>query len=350
MIAHNRPLMTAEDRAAAVAVLESGWIAQGPAVETLEAGFVQLYSGGWACAVSSGTAALFLAIKSFAVGPGAIVAVPTYACSALLNAVIMTGAIPHPVDVLPDTFCMDPASVGTQAPDASCIVAVHTFGAAANIAALGSKGKVVVEDCCQSLGGKHSGIPLGATGQAAIFSFYATKIITGGQGGLVWSRSEAAVEKARDYRQFDGRQVYEPRFNLQMTDIQAALIHSQLQRLDAIRDRRAKVARQYASALPQGLATQHDIAAPDRMAQRFVIVAPDLNTRDRLRAHMTSAGVGCAVPVERFELLHRYLQLDPAAYPVAERLVDTTLSLPMHLCLTDADVSVISNALHVFRL
>jgi perosamine synthetase len=92
LIPHNRPLITADDRAAVDAVLSSGWIAQGPAVEALEASFVGLYGGGGACAVSSGTAALFLALKSLGGATGSIVAVPTYACSALLNAVYMAGA------------------------------------------------------------------------------------------------------------------------------------------------------------------------------------------------------------------------------------------------------------------
>jgi len=346
LIPHNRPLITAEDSAAVDAVLASGWIAQGPAVQALETSMVQQYRSGGAVAVSSGTAALFLALKALGAVPGTTVAVPTYACSALLNAVFMAGAVARLVDVLPDTFCLDPDAVKSQAPDAGFVIAVHTFGAVAEVAALRGHGRIVIEDCCQSLGGMSGEEPLGAVGDAAVFSFYATKIITAGQGGLVWSRTVS--EKVRDYRQFDGRESYDPRFNFQLTDLQAALANSQLERLGRIRARRAAIAGAYLAALPKGLETQRDPCAAGRMAQRFVVVAPDQATRDRLLAHMTAAGVGCIVPIARFELLHRYLHLDPAAYPVAEQLSATTLSLPLHLCLSDADVAVISDALKRF--
>jgi perosamine synthetase len=84
------------------------------------------------------------------------------------------------------------------------------------------------------------------------------------------------------------------------------------------------------------------------MVHRFVVVAPTREIRDALRAHMEDAGVECAVPVERFELLHRYMRLDPSEYPIAERLADTTLSLPMHLGLNASDVNVVCEALARF--
>jgi perosamine synthetase len=349
MISHNRPLISSEDRGAVDAVLASGWIAQGPSVAALETSFVRYYAGGGACAVSNGTASLFLALKALGAGVSSEVAVPSYACSALLNAVFMTGALPKVVDVLPDTFCMDPRAIQTQAPDARFVFAVHTYGAMANVEAIKKQDKAVIEDCCQALGGTVSNVPLGGTGDAAVFSFYATKIITGGQGGLVWSRDSAVAEKVRDYRQFDCRETYEPRFNFQMTDIQATLVNSQMARLEAIRERRTSIARDYIAAMPPGLSTQAGLLESGRMAYRFVVVTPDQSVREALHAHLAAAGVECIVPVDRFELLHRYLKLDPADYPISERLADTTLSLPMHLCLSDEDVSVISNALYRFQ-
>ncbi len=347
MIPHNRPTLLPEDRAAADAVLASGWITQGPAVAALEAWFVEQYDGGQGCAVSSGTAALFLAIHALGGGRDTVIAVPTYACSALLNAIIMAGAKPRVVDVLHDTFCVDPQAVAAGIAD--MVIAVHTFGATADVKALQAGGRIVIEDCCQSLGGLADDVPLGATGATAVFSFYATKIVTGGQGGLIWSKSAAAISRVRDYREFDGRDNYVPRFNLQMTDLQAALVMSQLTRLAAIREFRARVAREYSAALPRGLGLQVGVTAPGRMVYRFVIIAPDLETREALRAHMKAADIGCIVPVERFELLHRYLDLDPQAFPVAEKLADVTLSLPIHLQLADADIARVSQALNRFR-
>lgn len=348
MIPHNRPLITAEDRAAVDAVLDSGWVAQGPQVKALEEAFARQYGGG-ACAVSSGTAALFLALRALEVGPGAKVAVPSYACSALLNAIYMAGATPNVVDVLPDSFCIDPASLLRRAADADSVIAVHTYGAAADVVALRQDGRKIVEDCCHALGGSTDFGLLGATGDAAVFSFYATKIITGGQGGLVWSAAGALIEAVRDYREFDCRDSYVPRFNLQMTDIQAALVDSQLKRLEAIRARRKEIARAYLAALPGGLAVQSGLDDAQRMAYRFVVRTPDQEIRDALHRHMEHAGVGCAVPIERYELLHRYLKLDPAEFPVAEKLADTTLSLPIHSALNNAQLAQVVDAISRFR-
>lgn len=349
MIAHNRPHVLACDRAAVDAVLGSGWIAQGPAVGRLEAAFVGHLGGGEAVALSSGTAALFVALETLGATAGSTVALPSYSCSALLNAVYMTGATPQIVDVRADNFCLDAQTVRRQAADARFIVAVHTFGAQADVKGLAAADRVVIEDCCQSLGSRAGGVALGTCGAAAVFSFYATKVVTAGQGGLVWSGIAELANRVRSYRQADGRERYEPRFNLQMTDIQAALAVSQMSRLEAIRERRSAIAAAYLAALPHGLVAQAGITDPGRMVQRFVVLAPDAAARDALRASMTAVGVGCIVPVERFELLHRYLELDPAEYPVAERLADTTLSLPMHLGLSDADVATVCGVLQGFQ-
>lgn len=348
MISHNRPLITPEDRVAVDAALRSGWVAQGPEVEALEAEFVQRYGGG-ACAVSSGTAALFLALKALNIGAGSKVAVPTYACSALLNAVCMAGASPIVLDVQPDSFCLDPAALAQQTPVVDCAIAVHTYGAEAEIEELKISANLVLEDCCHAPGGSGRAGLLGQAGDAAVFSFYATKVITGGQGGLVWSANREVIERVEDYRQFDCRESYMPRFNLQMTDIQAAMINSQMSRLAAIRARRQAIALAYLAALPAGLSAQSNLADAGRMAYRFVVLAPDLAARDALHQHMEQAGISCAVPIERYELLHRYLNLNTAKFPVAERLVDTTLSLPIHLCLTDKEISHIADTLNLFR-
>lgn len=348
MIPHNRPHITAEDRIAVDAVLSSGWIAQGPQVEALEANFERCYGTGRACAVSSGTAALFLALKALVAGKEGKVAIPTYACSALLNAVYMTGATPRIVDVLPDSFCLDPLSLNRHAVDADCVIAVHVNGVSADIEALRSPGRKIIEDCCQSLGGEGVKGLLGNEGDAAVFSFYATKIITGGQGGMVWAKDPSVTAAVHDYRQFDCRKSYMPRFNLQMTDIQAALINSQMRRLETIRAHRLEAAKTYLSALPVGLGAQLGLTDPGGMAYRFVVIAPDLMTRDALHRHMEQSGIGCAVPIKRYELLHRYLNLDPAEFPVAENLADRTLSLPLHVGLSPSQKEHVASALNKF--
>lgn len=346
MIEHNRPWITPEDRAAVDAVLASGWVAQGVVTKALEGGFVKMHGGGAACAVSSGTAALALALVGAGVTSGMHVAVPSYACSALLNAVYWVGASPVVGDVMAHSFTLD-CSTLARAVDA--VVAVHTYGAPAPITDCRRIAPIVIEDCCQSLGGEIDGCPLGEAGDAAVYSFYATKIVCGGQGGMVWSARSSLVDSIRDYRQFDGRESYAPRFNFQITDMQSALALSQLQRLVLIKQRRTELARRYADAMPAGLTCQEGLLQLGRMVHRYVVVAPVQEVRDALARHMEAAGVHCIVPVERFELLHRYLGLDAQHFPVAERLVDTTLSLPLYPALGDAQAEQVCAALRGFR-
>lgn len=204
---------------------------------------------------------------------------------------------------------------------------------------------VVIEDCCQSLGTRVDGRPLGSDGDAAVFSFYATKIITGGQGGLVWDPSKAVAEAVHDYRQFDNRQTWEPRFNFQMTDIQAAMVRSQFARLDDVHQRRRQIYARLLNSLPEGLGRQTGLDDAERLPYRFIIRFADAERRQRAKSHFAELGVTTIVPVERFELLHRYLRLDPVDFPVAEKLVDTTLSLPLYPALEDAQVETICRAL-----
>lgn len=349
-IAHNKPLITPEDVASVAAALTSGWIAQGSRVQAVESEFVRLYGGGRSCAVSSGTAALFLALHALGIGRGDDVALPTYACSALLNAVNMVGANPRPIDVDAESFNLSPIMLDKQGGNARCVIAVHTYGAAADIAELKNGRRRVIEDCCHTLGGADGGGYIGSEGDVAIFSFYATKVITGGQGGLVWSANESLVADVEDYREFDCRQIYRPRFNLQMTDFQAALIESQMRRLDVIKQRRRSIATIYQDNLAPGLYAQARWDENSTMPYRFIVITPDQDVRDALRLHMAHAGISCAVPIERYELLHRYLCLDPQDYPVAERLVETTLSLPIHLCLSDNEVEHIAQTLSTFKI
>ncbi len=350
MIPHNQLLITDEDRKAMDEVLRSGWLAQGPQVEALEQNFEVFYSGGKACAVSSGTAALFLALKGLGVKSGDKVALPTYACSALLNAVYMLEAKPKIVDVSPKSFCIDPAAVEQYAADATYIIAVHVYGEAADINGLLNPRRKVIEDCCHALGGADLQGPVGAAGDASIFSFYATKIITGGQGGLVWAKKQSVIESVFDYRQFDCRETYVPRFNFQMTDIQAALISSQMSRLEQIRACRQSIAKRYLSALSKEFSVQSGLNEPGRMAYRFVVVAPDLESRDAFHNHLEKAGIGCAVPIERYELLHRYLGLNSKHFPTAEKLVDTTLSLPIHPGMSESQIEQVVERIGLFKI
>ena len=345
MIPHNQPHIIDKDIAAVTETIRSGYIAHGPRVEELEHAFVEFYGGGGACGCSSGTAALFLALKGLGLERGDRVSVPSYTCSAVLNAVYMTGADPVVVDVKPEDFTIDPISVAERAPKAKAALAVHTYGAEADVKSLKEVIPLVVEDCCHSLGGKTKRRPIGTDGDAAIFSFYATKIITCGHGGLIWDPTDKVAEWIRDYRNFDFRKRYKPRFNFHLSDIQAAMAIAQFGRIMEIAHRRREIADKYRAALKKGVKVQAGLTDPDAMIYRFVLILEDEKTRDTLKQYLLDNGIVAAIPIERFELLHRYLGLNPEDFPIAEKLADTTLSIPLYPALNDDQVDLICEKL-----
>jgi len=342
-ISHNRVLITDSDRLAIDNVLTSGWIAEGKVVKDLEGDFVNCLGGGKACAVSSGTAALFLALRGLGIGRGDHVAVPSYSCAALLNAIYMLDAEPLVVDVRLDDFTINVENLLTDYGHIRACIAVHCFGASADVSALCERGILTVEDCCQSLGG-----PQGLIGDVAVFSFYATKIITGGQGGLLWDETGGVAESARDFREYDGRKSYFPRFNFQMTDISAALIRSQLRRIDQILKRRREIRHAYIDVLPNGLTVQSGLDDPNILPYRFVIRTASETQRNSLLHHLKARGVSTIIPIEGFELLHRYLKLDPKQFPNSESLAKTALSLPLYPDLLDTEINRVVESLKSF--
>ena len=348
MIHHNTPCIEREDEEAVAAVLSSRWLAPGPEVAALETAFTRLLNGGSACAVSSGTAALYLALISLGIGRGERVAVPTYACSALLDAVHLAGASPLVIDT-GDDLNLDPDSLDRRSrrARARATIVVHTYGAPARVEDIMSVGGQVVEDCCHALGGEDRGRPLGSVGHAAVFSFYATKVVAGGHGGLVWSRDPAVVASIRRYIEPPGpsRRPWAPGFNLRTSDLHAALARSQLSRLPRFIARRREIARRYLEAVPPGLEASAEVISCGRLVYRFLVRARDEPTRERLRQYFLATGIEVSPLLCRHELLHRLLGLRVDDFPMAERLVGRILSLPLYPALSEAEVEAVCSAL-----
>src|SRR3989454_4021785 len=223
IIPHSRPTLTEDDAARVAGVVRGGQLAQGPEVERFEGELGRLLGAAGAAAVSSGSVGLELALRTLDVGPGHEVIVPTYACDAVYHAVTRCGATPVLADADPDTL-------GLSAVDATrrrtartrAVIVVHPFGLAVDLDDFQALGVALVEDCAQTLGATLGGRPMGARGGLAACSFYATKLLTTGEGGAVTGRADL-VARARDARDYDERTDLAPRFNYKMTDMQAAL-------------------------------------------------------------------------------------------------------------------------------
>ena len=340
-IPHSRPWITAEDVRAVVRVLRRGALAQGVEVERLEAevgAFVGVPSG---VAVNSGTAALHLTLLGLGIGPGDEVILPSYVCVAPLHAVEYVGATPRLADIDADTYNVDPADVRRRCTRRTrAIIVPHLFGLPADLDALLRLGIPVIEDCAQAFGARYGGRPVGSLGEVGTLSFYATKLFTTGEGGMVLSRDRRLLARIRDLRDYDERLHHATRFNYKLTDIQAALGRSQLRRLPAMLARRAAVAARFRrrwAALPVGLPVAD--GRRSHVYHRFVVACPMAATSAARR--LARLGVTARRPV--FQPIHRTLGLE--GFPGAEQAYRHALSVPIYPALTAKEAEVVIRAL-----
>lgn len=321
-------------------VVRGGQLAQGPEVAGLERELARYLGVAAAAAVSSGSAALEMALRALDVGAGHEVVIPSYACDAVYHAVTRCGATP----VLADA---DPETLGLSAADAArrrtartrAVIVVHPFGLAVDLAEFERLGVALVEDCAQTLGATLGGRPVGARGGLAVCSFYATKLLTTGEGGAVAGAAEL-VARVRDLRDYDERTELAPRFNYKMTDLQAALGRGQLARLDAFIARRRALAARYRAALARAPHCRVPVDAGARHVYHRFVVAVD-KPLEPVLAHLERRGVTARRPV--FRPIHQALGL--SGYPNAERLWRECLSLPCYPLLTDDEADTVTAAL-----
>jgi dTDP-4-amino-4,6-dideoxygalactose transaminase len=337
-IPHSRPTLGAEEIRRVSDVIASGRIAQGRVVAEFERAFAARLGVEEAVAVGSGTAALHLVLVAFGAGPGTEVVIPSFVCSAVLQAVRHAGARVVLADIDPTSFNIDPADVSRRiTADTRAVVVPHMFGQPADMKRLVKLGVPIIEDCAQALGSTDAGSPAGSMGHAAVFSFYATKVITTGEGGMIVARSADISRRSRDLREYDNKAEDTLRFNYKMTEMQAALGLGQLERLSNFIRRRREIAAQYDLALA-GLDIRRPVPTPGHIYYRYIVAGR--RAADGPIEGMRERGIGCARPVYR--PLHQYL--DPAGYPQAQRAWERCVSLPIYPSLTETEIERIITA------
>ena len=352
MIQHNKPTLGNEEENCISEIIKSGWIAQGLKVKQFENDFSQYinkkaYSS---CAVSSGTAALYLALKALNIQPKDKIILPTYTCSAVLNAVFMIGAEPLLCDIEEITWNIDFNQILSKMkynPKAAIIP--HTFGFPCDFGNIKREINIpVIEDCAVAIGSTFidPNNKIGLIGDISIFSFYATKIITTGQGGMVLSDNSEYVNYVRDYMNFDCVEEYKPRFNFQMTDIQAGLGIEQLKKLSVFLSKRKEISNEYIKVCNKKGFNYQSVQGSNWY--RFILKLDNLNTVLKLKEYLGKNGISVIIPIEQYELLHRYLKLSPKDYEKGEHLAVTTLSLPIYPSLTENELDHVIKILESF--
>jgi len=336
MIPHSRPLLDISDEEALVKVLRSGQLAQGEEVQLFEEEMARLIGVKHAIAVSSGTAALHLALLSLDTGEGDEVIIPSFVCSALLQAVRYTGARAVLVDIKKDDFNIDPDKVREKiSPRTKAIIVPHMFGLPADIDELIGLRIPMIEDCAQSLGSFYKGKPTGSHGTLSIFSFYATKMISAGEGGMVLTDDDRLAFRIRDMRQYDEHVHDAVRFNYKLTDLGAALGRSQLRKLDHFLRRRREIAGIYRE-LFEKMGVPLYFVPPDRTHVYFRYCVRFSNA-DSFLKEMNLRGITCRRPV--FYPLHYYLKIE--GFPITDHVWRETVSIPLYPGLTDKEISYI---------
>ncbi len=340
MIHHSQPTITAQDFRAIGACLKSGWLVQGKYVRQFEQTLSRYVSTKDAVATNSGTSALHLALLALGVKKGDEVILPSYLCTSVLNAVNYVGAKPVIVDINNDDFNISLTATRRKLTRRTkAIIIVHQFGFPTDIKPFLRLGVPVIEDCAQAIGAKYKGRRVGSLGTLAIYSFYATKMLATGYGGMVSSNNRGLINKIRDLRDFDERDDYITRYNYQMSDLVAAMGVTQLKRLNEFVRRRQHIARIYDNAL-KGVSCQLPKISKGTSPAFFRYVIQISGSINTFIKSMLRKGIEVKRPI--YKPLHQYLDLNKASFPVTEKAYGSAISLPIYPTLTEAKAQYVA--------
>jgi perosamine synthetase len=344
-----RPDVGAEEAAAVAEVLETGLLTMGPKVAAFESELARVCEQSHAVAVSSGTAALHLALVALGIGEGDEVLVPAFTFPATANVVALAGARPVLVDVDPETMNLDPSRVEAAVTrHTRAVLAVHLFGRPLDWEALESvvpPPVALIEDAAGALGARRRGRACGSLGIAACLSFHPRKIVTTGEGGAVLSADEELADVVRALRHhgiephgdFDIRL---PGFNYRLADILCAIGIPQLRRLDELLADRRRIADAYSERLADVVELPSADDGDTHGWQAYVV---KLERRDEALATLRAHGIEAQIGTYAVHRLTAYR--DDRRFPGADACFERALALPLHSAMSEDDVDRVADVL-----
>lgn len=352
MIPIARPQMGEEEKERVWEAMSSGSLAQGPRVKQLEEEFGAFVGADHAVATSSGTTALHLALLGHGIGEGDEVITVPFTFIASANSIVYTGARPVFVDIDERDFTMDVSQVEAAiTPRTKAIMPVSLYGQPADMPAIdeiaGRHGLAVIEDAAQAHGAAVGDRKSGTWGAGA-FSFYPTKNMTTGEGGMITTRDGDYAERVRLLREHGMKVRYHHDivgYNFRMTDIAAAIGLAQLPKLPGYNDRRRAIAARYDAEL-RGVITPYVRPGVTHVYHQYTV---RVHERDAFVEKLKERGVGSAIyypiPVHRQKPFVA-MGYGGQSFPVTDRLTDQVVSIPVHPSLSDDEVSTVIGAVN----
>jgi dTDP-4-amino-4,6-dideoxygalactose transaminase len=368
-----RPELGPREEELLLEVVRSGSLSLGPKLEQFERDFGAWLGGGYAVAVSSGTAALHLGVRALGWGQGDEVITSPFSFIATANSILYEGATPVFCDIDPVTFNIDPAVAAAAVTEATAgLLPVHIFGYPADLPALAAiadqRGLGILEDAAQALGAvDRMGRRIGTTGNITIFAFYANKQMTTGEGGVLVTPDREVAERVRSERN-QGRapemgQVEHDRlgFNYRLSDLQAAIGIAQVERIGELLKARDNVAALYRERLtqlgakPAGEEDEDDLVLPCENSGEerrswfvFVVQLPAGTDRDAVISKLAEKGIASKAYLPCIHLLPPYRErfgFRRGEFPIAERVADRSLALPFFTSMSESQVDRVCTAL-----
>ena len=355
-----KPLLGAEEFEAVKRVMESGILAHGPEVEAFEKEFAEYIGVKHAVAVANGTAALDIALKAIGVGPGDEVITTPFTFIATSNAVLFQGAKPVFADIDPETYNLDPDNVLEKITSKTkAIIVVHLYGHPAEMKAFKEIAEdhslYLVEDSAQAHGAEYNGVKAGSIGDVGAFSFYPTKNMTTGEGGMITTNNDEIARKAKLLRNHGQSEKYLHvilGYNLRMTSIAAAIGRVQLKKLDEFNEKRRRNAVELTREIKtiKGLKPPVEKSYAKHVYHQYVVWVGEEYplTRDELRKHLLEKGIGTAVHYPRpifQQPLYKKLGYPQNICPNSIEASKHVLSIPVHPALSSEDIKYILEAL-----
>ncbi len=338
----------------------TGWISsQGEYVQRFEKQFSEFLGGQHALAVSSGTAALHLALKALDIGPGDEVIVPDFTFAATANVVLHCGATPVLADVDRTTWNIDPGAVERCISERTrAIIPVHLYGHPCDMDRINKiarrNGLKVIEDCAEAQGARYRGKPVGTLGDVGCFSFFSNKVITTGEGGMVTTADAGTADRLRllrDHGMRRGRRYWHEiaGFNYRMTNLQAAVGVAQMERVDRFIERRKKIGERYIDRLENvaGLVMPPRQAWGETIYWIFsMLVDPEVAgiSRDQLTDELESRGIETRPFFIPLHLQPPYK--DAGEFAVSTELSSSGISLPSGNEISDAEIDRVCDTIH----